>query len=80
MIRIALFLLTNLAVMLIFSIILSVTGIQSNTIYGLIIISTLFGFGGSILSLMMSKWIALRSVDGKILTYPQNETENWLID
>ncbi|AHG60062.1 protease HtpX [Buchnera aphidicola] len=80
MIRMILFLLTNLSVMLIFSIILSLTGIQSHTVYGLLIMSSLFGFSGSILSLILSKWIALRSVDGKIITHPKNETENWLID
>ncbi|WP_422667242.1 protease HtpX [Buchnera aphidicola] len=80
MIRIFLFLLTNLAVMLIFSIFLSVTGISSNTIYGLIIISGLFGFGGSIISLLLSKWIALSSINGEIITNPKNETEKWLIN
>ncbi|QCI15996.1 protease HtpX [Buchnera aphidicola] len=80
MIRIILFLLTNLAVMLIFSLILSLTGIHSNSIYGLLIISSLFGFSGSILSLILSKWIALRSVNGKIITHPSNEMENWLIN
>lgn len=80
MIRIILFLLTNLAVMLIFGLILSVTGIQSNSIYGLLIISSLFGFSGSILSLLLSKWIALRSVNGKIIVHPQTEIESWLIN
>jgi len=75
-----LFLCTNLAVMFIFSLILSLTGIQSNTIYGLLIMSLLFGFSGSLLSLLLSKWIALRSVNGRIITHPQNEIENWLID
>ena len=79
MIRIILFLLTNLAVMLIFSLILSLTGIQSNNIYGLLIISGLFGFSGSILSLILSKWIALRSVNGEIIIHPRNEIEKWLI-
>jgi heat shock protein HtpX len=80
MIRIILFLLTNLAVMLIFSLILNLTGIQSNNIYGLLIMSGLFGFSGSILSLILSKWIALRSVNGEIITHPRNEIEKWLID
>ena len=79
MMRIILFLLTNLAVMLIFGLILTLTGIQSNNIYGLLIISSLFGFSGSILSLILSKWIALQSVNGEIITHPRNEIENWLI-
>jgi len=80
MIRIILFLLTNLAVMLIFSLILNLTGIQSNNIYGLLIMSGLFGFSGSILSLILSKWIALRSINGEIITHPRNEIEKWLIN
>jgi heat shock protein HtpX len=79
MIRVILFLLTNLAVMLVFSLILNLIGIQSNSIYGLLIISSLFGFSGAIISLILSKWIALRSVNGEIITKPRNETESWLI-
>ncbi|XBC42085.1 MAG: protease HtpX [Buchnera aphidicola (Meitanaphis elongallis)] len=80
MIRIILFLLTNLAVMCIFGFILSITGIKSESMYGLLIMSTIFGFGGSITSLFMSKWIALRSVNGQIIRYPNGNTENWLIN
>ncbi|QIQ41909.1 MAG: protease HtpX [Buchnera aphidicola (Microlophium carnosum)] len=80
MIRIILFLLTNLAVMLIFGLILFLTGIQSNNIYGLLIMSGLFGFSGSILSLILSKWIALRSVNGEVIIHPRNEIENWLVN
>lgn len=79
MIRIILFLLTNLSVMLIFSLILSFTGIQSNNIYGLLIMSSLFGFSGSVLSLILSKWIALRSVNGEVIIHARNEMEDWLI-
>ena len=78
MMRIILFMLTNLSVMFIFGIILSFTGIKSHSIYGLMIISGLFGFGGSIISLLMSKWIAIRSVNGKIIYHPSNENEVWL--
>lgn len=80
MIRIILFLLTNLAVMLIFSLVLSLTGMQSNSIYSLLIMSGLFGFSGSLVSLILSKWIALRSVNGEIITHPRNEIESWLIN
>ncbi|CAL4323193.1 protease HtpX [Buchnera aphidicola] len=80
MIRIILFLLTNLAVMLMFSLILALTGIQSESIYGCLIMSSLFGFSGSILSLLMSKWIALRSVNGRIVKSPSNDIENWLVN
>ncbi len=51
MMRIALFLLTNLAVMVVFGLVLSLTGIQSSSMTGLLIMALLFGFGGSIVSL-----------------------------
>ncbi|WP_035341580.1 MULTISPECIES: protease HtpX [Dickeya] len=80
MMRIALFLLTNLAVMLVFGLVLSLTGVQHNSMMGLIIMAGLFGFGGSIVSLLMSKWMALRSVGGEVIEQPRNETERWLLD
>ena len=45
MMRIALFLLTNLAVMVVFGLVLSLTGIQSSSVQGLMIMALLFGFG-----------------------------------
>ena len=75
MMRIALFLLTNLAVMLVFGLVLSLTGIQSSSVAGLAIMAGLFGFGGSLVSLMLSKWMALRSVGGEVIEQPSNEVE-----
>lgn len=80
MIRIVLFMITNLAVMFIFGIILSLTGIQSHSMYGLMIMSGLFGFSGALISLFLSKWIALRSVNGRIIKIPSNIDEQWLIN
>ena len=80
MMRIALFLLTNLAVMLVFGLVLSLTGIQSSSVQGLMIMAGLFGFGGGFVSLLMSKWMALRSVGGEVIEQPRNETERWLLD
>lgn len=80
MMRIGLFLLTNLAVMLVFGLVLSLTGIQSGSVQGLMVMALLFGFGGSIISLLMSKWMALRSVGGEVITQPRNETERWLME
>lgn len=80
MMRIALFLLTNLAVMAVFGIILSLTGIQGQSVTGLMIMAGLFGFGGAFVSLLMSKWMALRSVGGQVITNPSNQTERWLLD
>lgn len=78
--RIALFLLTNLAVMLVFGLVLSLTGIQSSSVQGLMIMAGLFGFGGAFVSLLMSKWMALRSVGGEVIEQPRNETERWLLE
>lgn len=80
MMRIALFLITNLAVLLIFGIVLSLTGIDRGSISSLLILAALFGFGGSFISLLMSKWMALRSVGGRVIEQPRNETERWLLD
>nr|WP_024968291.1 protease HtpX [Pantoea sp. IMH] len=79
MMRIALFLLTNLGVMLVFGLILSLTGIQSSSVQGLMIMAGLFGFGGAFVSLLMSKWMALRSVGGEVIEQPRTETERWLV-
>ncbi|MCC8373346.1 MULTISPECIES: protease HtpX [Photorhabdus] len=80
MMRIVLFLLTNLAVMLVFGIILSLTGIQGSSVQGLMIMAGLFGFGGAFVSLLMSKWMALRSVGAQVIEQPANEVEHWLVE
>ncbi|OSN06802.1 protease HtpX [Lonsdalea iberica] len=80
MMRIALFLITNLAVMLVFGLVLSLTGIRPSSTYGLMVMAGLFGFGGAIVSLLMSKWMALRSVGGEVIEQPRNETERWLVE
>nr|WP_086940163.1 protease HtpX [Thaumasiovibrio occultus] len=81
--RIALYLATNFAVMIVFSIILNLiyafTGLQPGSLNGLLVLAAVFGFGGSIVSLLMSKWMALRSVGGEVIEQPRNETEQWLM-
>ena len=80
MMRILLFLATNMAVLLVFNIILSLTGIQSRDASGLMLFAALFGFAGSIISLFMSKTMAIRSVGAEVIQQPRNETERWLLD
>ena len=80
MMRILLFLATNMAVMLVLGIILSVTGIAGNSTSGILIMALLFGFAGSLISLFLSQTMALRSVDGEVITQPRNQTEHWLMD
>ncbi|WP_037586689.1 protease HtpX [Stenoxybacter acetivorans] len=80
--RIFLFIVTNLAVLLVISIILSLLGISGNpgNMASLLAFSAVVGFAGSIISLLMSKWIAKRSVGAHVIEQPQNEAEAWLLD
>lgn len=78
--RVGLFILTNLAVMFVFGIILSIFGVNAHSTLGLLIFAAIFGFGGSFISLLLSKRIALRSVGGEIITNPRNAQEQWLVD
>ena len=81
--RIMLFLLTNLAVMLVLSIVLSIVfsvfGISRNSMGGLLTLAAVFGFGGSFISLAMSKWMAKRSTGAVVIEQPRNATEQWLM-
>ncbi|CRK85777.1 Protease HtpX [Candidatus Providencia siddallii] len=80
MMRIILFLLTNLSVIFVFGIVLNLINIDKNNIQALMIISCLFGFCGSLVSLILSKRISLKTVNGKIIKTPHNKTEEWLTD
>jgi len=87
MLRIALFLGTNMAILLILSITMSLFGVegvlQDNgvdlNLNSLLLISAVIGFAGSFISLLMSKWLAKRSMGVKIIATPKNETETWLL-
>lgn len=78
--RVALFLATNLAVLALVSIIMAIFGISPGTNAGLLVFAALLGFGGSFVSLMMSKWVAKRTTGAMVITQPRNETERWLYD
>ncbi len=80
MMRIVLFLATNFAVMLVLGVILSVTGIAGNSTGGILIMSLLFGFAGSLISLFLSKTMALRSVGAEVIKEPRNNAERWLFE
>lgn len=81
--RIVLFLMTNLAVMLVLSVVLSVLftvfGLDRSSMQGLLVLAAVFGFGGSFISLAMSKWLAKRSTGAVVITQPRNATEHWLL-
>ncbi len=88
--RIALFLLTNLAVLAIAAVVLNLLGIDRMVLdaasgyalnyTGLFIFSAIFGFGGALVSLLMSKWMAKRATRTRIIEAPANERERWLVD
>ena len=76
--RVALFLATNLAVLALVSIVMSILGVNPQQFGGLLVMAALFGFGGSIISLLMSKWVAKRTTGAQVITQPRNEAEQWL--
>lgn len=82
--RLALFLATNLAVLILLGIVLSVLqrvfGIQLGNDGTLLVFAAIFGFGGSIISLLMSKTMAKMSTGAQVITQPRNEVERWLFD
>ena len=77
--RIALFLLTNLAVLVLAGIVMSVLGVNPGQMSGLLVMAAIFGFGGSFISLLLSKWMAKRSTGAVVITEPRNDTERWLL-
>jgi heat shock protein HtpX len=84
MMRIALFLATNLAVLVLLGIVMSVLqnvfGIQLGNTGGLLVFAAVLGFGGSFISLALSKWMAKRSTGAHVITEPRNEAEAWLLN
>ena len=77
--RIARFLATNLAVLALVSIVMSVLGVSADQFGGLLVMAALFGFGGSIISLLASKWVAKRFTGARVIEQPRDEVERWLV-
>jgi heat shock protein HtpX len=86
--RILLFLITNIAVLLVLSISLRLlgvdrildaqgTGLDYNS---LLIMAGVIGFGGSFISLLMSKWMAKMATGAHVIETPSNNTERWLVE
>jgi heat shock protein HtpX len=84
--RIILFIATNLAVVLVLSIVLRLFGIDrtlaaQGVAYGqLLVYSLVVGFTGAIISLLMSKSIAKWTTGAKVIETPANEAEAWLVE
>lgn len=87
MMRIVLFLATNLAVILVASVTLSLLGVGSvhdgqggMNLQALLIFCAVFGFAGSFISLFLSKWMAKRGTRTRVIDTPQTRQEQWLVD
>ncbi|HZP68137.1 MAG TPA: protease HtpX [Rudaea sp.] len=82
MLRIVLFLGTNLAIMMMLSIVVSLFGLDrvaGMNLQSLLLLCAVFGVGGAFLSLAMSKTLARMSVGAQVITEPRGEAEQWLL-
>ncbi|SIR39418.1 Heat shock protein. Metallo peptidase. MEROPS family M48B [Shewanella morhuae] len=78
--RIFLLIATNLAVLLVASIVMSILGVNTSTMGGLLVFAAIFGFGGAFISLAISKWMAKKTMGCEVITTPRDSTERWLVD
>lgn len=86
--RVLLFLGTNIAVLVVLSIVLSLLGVNrildeqgvGLNLQHLLIFAAVFGFGGAFISLAISKWMAKRLTGAKVIDQPQNATQSWLLN
>lgn len=88
MMRIGLFLLTNFVVLILVGIVFNLLGFQgildaqgvNLNLPALLTMSAIFGFGGALISLLMSKSIARMSTRTQVITQPQTADERWLVE
>ncbi|AQA19718.1 zinc metalloprotease HtpX [Halioglobus japonicus] len=86
--RILLFLATNMAVLVLVSFVFNLLGLEGIlaangvdlNLSSLLIFCAVFGFGGSLISLLLSKWMAKRGTGTYIIEQPRNRDEQWLVD
>lgn len=84
--RIFLFLLTNIAVMVVLTAVVHLLGLdayfrgQGTSLTGLLAFCAVLGFGGAFISLLMSKWIAKRSMGVQVIDQPRSAAEAWLLN
>jgi heat shock protein HtpX len=84
--RIVLFLATNVAILLVLSIAMRVLGLEPYltetglNLTSLLVMAAVMGFGGSFISLAISKWMAKKSMGVRVIETPSNSTEFWLVD
>lgn len=82
--RIALFIGTNLAILVVLSVVMNLLmsffGVDFGSYQGILVFAAIFGFGGAFISLLISKWMAKRSTGAQVIKRPRNATEQWLFD
>ena len=83
--RVFLFVVTNLAILLVLSIVAHILGVDagvdgSQRMQGLLAFAAVWGFGGAFISLLMSKWIAKRMMGVQVIAEPRNDSERWLVN
>jgi len=69
-----------MAILILLGIVMSLLGVDSRSTSGLLVMAAIFGMGGSLISLAMSKWIAKMSTGARVIESPGNATEQWLFD
>ncbi len=84
--RVLLFLATNLAILIVLSVVARVLGLdqwlaaQGGSLSGLLVFAAVFGFGGAFISLALSKWMAKRAMGVRVITQPSTAAERWLVE
>lgn len=86
MMRIIMLALTNFAVMALLYVTMNIIGavfginMSQGSMGGILVMAVIFGFGGSFISLLMSKWMAKRSMGVEIIETPRTAQERWLVE
>lgn len=86
MMRVAMLVLTNFAVMAVLFITMNIIGaifginMSAGSMGGILVMAVVFGFGGSFISLLISKWMAKRSMGVELIETPQTAEERWLVE
>ena len=84
--RILLYVATNFAILAVLSVTMQLLGIDTMLVretglnlYSLLVTAAVFGFGGSFISLLISKWMAKMATGAQVIEVPSNQTERWLV-
>ena len=84
--RIFLFVATNMAIVLVLSVSMRLLGVEPYlnasglNLTSLLIFAAVMGFGGSFISLAISKWSAKKAMGVQVIETPANSTESWLLE